>query len=155
MPSEPSRAGAVGGEGGAVDVSGSAAAVAGIVGRDILQERRRGHEEQIAGHGAAEIQQPIVIAGRPADEHIFQHLLDRSRRTRVADEIGAEFALPGAAEGHVVAEDLHLFAVLDDRGQRVMRGGRLDRVVELDVGKLGAADDAFLGFGRTARSSRP
>ena len=29
-----------------------------------------------------------------------------------------------------------------------MRGGRLDRVVQLDIGQLGAADDAFLRFGR-------
>ena len=146
MPSEPSRAGVAGRAGAAAESAGGAAA-AGRVVADVLQERRGRHEEQIAGHGAAEIQQPIVIAGRPADEHVVQHLLDGSRRARIADEIGAEFALCGAAERHVVAEDLYLFAVLHDRGQRVVRRGRLDRVVELDVGKLGAADDAFLGFG--------
>ena len=41
-----------------------------------------------------------------------------------------------------------LLAVLDDHGQRVVREARLDRVVELDIGQFGAADDAFLRLGR-------
>jgi Dyp-type peroxidase family len=45
-----------------------------------------------------------------------------------------------AAEGHVVAEDRHLFPVLHDRGQCTVSGRRLDGVVKLNVGKLGAAD---------------
>ena len=50
----------------------------------------------------------------------------------------------GPAEGHVVAQDLDLFSVLHDRGERAVRGGWLDGIVQFDVGKLGAADDAFL-----------
>src|ERR1700733_8266557 len=56
---------------------------------DVFQKSRRRHEEQIAGLRDAEIEQSVVIAGRTTDKHIFQHLLDGSRRTRVADEIGA------------------------------------------------------------------
>src|SRR5579864_791747 len=65
----------------------------GLVVPDVLQERRGRSEEEIPGYRTAEIQQPIVIAGGPPNEHILQHLLDRSWRTRVADEIGAELAL--------------------------------------------------------------
>src|SRR3984885_15048690 len=65
---------------------------------DVFQKSRRRHEEQIAGLRDAEIEQAVVISGRTTDEHIFQHLLDGSRRTCVADEIGAEFLLADAAE---------------------------------------------------------
>src|SRR5258707_2173750 len=57
---------------------------------DVFQEGRGGHEEQIAGLRDAEIEQTIVIALGTADEHVLQHLLDPSRRTCIADEIGAE-----------------------------------------------------------------
>src|SRR5580704_699795 len=115
---------------------GKRAGCRGLVVPDVLQERRGRSEEQIPGYGAAEIQQSIVVACRPTDEHILQHLLDRSRRTRVANEIGAELALRGAAERHVVAEDLLLPSALNDRSQRIVGGRRLDGVVELDVRKL-------------------
>src|ERR1700684_1369819 len=65
---------------------------------DVFQKSRRRHEEQITGLGDAEIEQTVVIAGRTTDEHVLQHLLDRSWRTRIADEIGAEFLLADAAE---------------------------------------------------------
>src|SRR5271170_2727268 len=104
----------------------------GLVVPDVLQERCGRSEEEIPGYCTAEIQQSIVVAGRPADEHILEHLLDRSGRTRVANEIGAELALRGAAERHVVAENLLLLSALNDRGQRIMGGRRLDGVVELD-----------------------
>ena len=147
MPSEPSRTGVADRAGAAADAAARRCRCSGLVVADVFQECRGRHEEQVAGHGAAEIQQTVVIAGRPADEHVLQHLLDGPGRARIADEIGAELALRRAPERHVVAEDFYLFAVLDDRRQRVMRRRRLDRIVKLDVGKLGAADDAFLGFG--------
>src|ERR1700722_13642059 len=87
---------------------------------DVFQKSRRRHEEQIAGLRDAEIEQAVVISGRTADEHIFQHLLDGSPRTCVAAEIGAELLLADAAERHVVADDLDFLATLDDGRQRVM-----------------------------------
>ena len=117
------------------------------VGADVFQEGRGGHEEQIAGLRDAEIEQTVVIAGGTADEHVLQHLLDRSGRTCIADEIGAELLLGNIPEWHVVAEDLHFLAVLDDGRQRAMSEARLGGIVELDVGKLGAADDALLRLG--------
>src|SRR5215471_19420702 len=113
---------------------------------EALQERRGRHEEQVAADRAAEVQQPIVVAGGLPDEHVGEHLLDRARRARIADKVGAELAMRGGAERHVVAYDLHLFSVFHDRGQRIVGGCRLDRVIELDVGELRAADDALLGF---------
>src|ERR1700731_2928971 len=41
-----------------------------------LQKRRRRHEKQVSGDGATEVEQAVVVAGRPADEHVFEHLLD-------------------------------------------------------------------------------
>lgn len=59
-----------------------------------------------------------MVAGRTADEHVHEHLLDAPWRARVTDETGTEFALGGIAERHVVAQDLQFLAVLLDRGQR-------------------------------------
>ena len=47
-----------------------------------LLRARRGvpsirHVDGIAGLRDAEIEQTVVIAGGTADEHVFQHLLDR------------------------------------------------------------------------------
>src|SRR5208282_2123290 len=77
--------------------------------------------EGSAAAGAAEGEQPVVVAGRPADEHVLEHLLDRAGRTAVADEIGAKFTVRGPAEGHVIAQDLDLFPVLDNRSECAMR----------------------------------
>ena len=90
----------------------------------------------------------IVIAGRPANEHILQHLLDGARRTAIADEIGPEFAVTRPAEGHIVAEDFDFDAVFFDRRKCVVGKAGFNRVVEFDVGDFPAADDAFLRFGR-------
>ena len=111
---------------------------------DGVQKCRGRHEEQVSGDGAAEIEQPVVIAGRTADEHVLEHLLDGAGRTAVADEIGAKFTVRGPAEGHVVAQDLDLFSVLDDGRERVVRRGWLYGIVQFDVGELRAADDSFL-----------
>ena len=81
-----------------------------------------------------------MVARWPSDEHIFDHLLDRARRSAVADKISPEFTPRGVAKRHVVAQYLHLFAVLLDRRQRAMRAGRLDRLVQFDVGQLLAPD---------------
>ena len=96
----------------------------------------------------AEVEQPIIIAGRLADEHVLDHLLGHPRGAAIADEIGAVFAVSDLAERHVVADDLEFLPVLGDRRQRIVRRGRLDRVVEFDIGELGAADDALLRLGR-------
>ena len=140
MPSEPSRAGA----GAAALVSGTRFASDRSVVSDVVEKGRRWNEEQVAGFGKAEIQQAVIVAGRAADEHVLQHLLDGPGRTRVTDEIGAELAVGDAAERHVVAHDLNLLAVFDDSGQRIVGRCRFNRVVELDVGKLGPADNALL-----------
>src|SRR5262245_17551616 len=113
-----------------------------------IQKCCRWREEQIPRHRAAEIEQPVVVARRTTHEHVLEHQLDGPRRSAVADEIGAEFTLPDAAEWHVVAQDFDLFSILDDRGQRAVRRGRLDRIVQLDVGQFLAADDAFLRLRR-------
>ena len=151
MPSEPSRTDGMDEEGSATAGAAGDSATAGwsssLVFGHVLQKRRRRHEEQISGDGAAEVEQPVVVAGRPADEHVLEHLLDGAGRTAVADEIGAKFTMRGPAEGHVVAQDLDLFPVLDDGRERVVRRGWLDGIVQFDVGQLGAADDAFLRFG--------
>src|SRR5229473_617827 len=73
------------------------------VGRHRVEKTRGRREEEVAGDSPAEIEQPVVIARRPADKHVFEHLFDGARRTAVADEIGAELALSGLAEGHIVA----------------------------------------------------
>ena len=105
-------------------------------------------EEQTSSDRSAEVEDAIVIAGRTANEHIFEHLFDGARRAAVADEIGAELAVAGPTEGHVVAEDFDFPAVFFDDGEGVVGGGGLDRVVEFDVGDFYAADDLFLDFGR-------
>jgi len=94
----------------------------------------RRHEEQVSCDRAAEVEEPIVVARRPADEHVLQHLLDGAGRAAVADEIRAELTVPRSTEGHVVTQDLDLLAALDNRGQRVVGRRRLDGIVEFDVG---------------------
>ena len=147
MPSEPSGAGEVGCEGSAADAKADGSAEPGV-GRHLVQECRRRHKEQVAGDGPAEIENAVVIARRPADKHVLQHLLDGPGRAAVADEVGAELALPNPAKRHVVADDLDLLAVFDDRVQRIVRIGWSDRFVDLDIRQFGAADDALLRLGR-------
>ena len=75
MPSEPSRAGA--GAAAVPSITGDWSVLAYVV------EKSRGrNEEQVAGHGTAEIEQAVVVAGRAADEHVVQHLFDRIRGER-------------------------------------------------------------------------
>src|ERR1700693_1884600 len=113
-----------------------------------LQQVQGRDEEEVAGQGAAEVQQPIVVPGRAPYEHVLQHLLDRPRRPGVADEVGAELAASDVAERHVVAENLHFFPILDEHGERVVCRGWLDALVQLDIRQLGPADDPFLRLGR-------
>src|ERR1700730_17775154 len=101
-------------------------------------------KKHISRDGTAEIEQAVIIAGRPAHEHVFEHLFDGVGRTAVADEICAKFTVPGSAEWHVVAQDLDLFPVLDDGCECAVRRGWLDGTVQFDIGQLGAADDSFL-----------
>src|SRR5580698_2672709 len=86
-----------------------------------IEKCRRWYEEKIPGDGAAEIKQPVVVAGWPADEHVLEHLFNRAGRTAVSDEISAEFTVARLAEGHVVAQNLDLFSVFNDRGKSVVR----------------------------------
>ena len=74
----------------------------------------------VSSDGTAEIEQPVVVAGRPSHEHVFEHLFNCTGRTAVANEVGAKFALPCPAEGHVIAQNLDLFPVLDDRCECVV-----------------------------------
>src|SRR5260370_41590550 len=110
----------------------------------MLKKRRRRHKEQRAGHGAAEVEQPVIVARRPADEHVHEHLLDSVRGPGIADEIGAELTLSDVAERHVVAHDLQLLSVLLDRRQSVVRRGWLHGIVQFAVGPLGSAYDSLL-----------
>src|ERR1700733_16065443 len=64
--------------------------------------------------GAAEIEQPVVVAGRLAHEHIFEHLFNGMGRTAVADEVGAELTVSGPADRHVVPQGLDFFPVLEE-----------------------------------------
>src|SRR6202162_6551467 len=66
-----------------------------------LQQVQGRDEEEVAGQGAAEVQQPIVVPGRAPYEHVLQHLLDRPRRPGVADGVGAELAARDGGERHV------------------------------------------------------
>ena len=74
-----------------------------LVARHALQEGRGWHEEEVAGDSTAEVQQFVVVSGRPADEHVLQHPLDGAGRTAVADEERTELSLGSVTEGHVVA----------------------------------------------------
>src|SRR5271169_1802812 len=87
----------------------------------ILQECRRRHEKQISSDSAAEVEQPVVVARWAADEHVLKHLFDGAGRTAVADEVSAKFTVRRPAEGHVVAQDLDLFPILDNGRERVVR----------------------------------
>ncbi len=55
-----------------------------------LQKCRGRYEEQVSGDGTAEVEQSVVVTGRPADEHVLEHLLDSAGRTAIANEIGAK-----------------------------------------------------------------
>src|SRR5579871_800279 len=74
-------------------------------------------KKHVSSDRAAEIEQAVIVAGRPAHEHVFEHVFDGAGRTAVADEICAKFTVPGSAKGHVVAQDLDLFSVLDNGGE--------------------------------------
>src|ERR1700732_3335911 len=92
----------------------------GLVFGHVLQKCRRRHKEQVPSHGAAEVEQPVVVAGRAANEHVLDHLFDSAGRTAVADEIGTKFTGARSAEGHVVRKNFYLVPVLDDCGERVV-----------------------------------
>ena len=95
----------------------------------------------------AEVENAVVVAGRIAEEHVFEHGLGDAGGAAVSDEEGPELAVAGAAEGHVVAKDLELLAVLFDVGEDVVGVGSFLGVGLLDVGELVASDDALLGLG--------
>src|SRR6516164_921870 len=82
---------------------------AGRAGR-VAEEIRRWHEEQATGDRGGEVEYPVVIAGRVADEHVGQHLLGDAGAGGVANEIGAVLTAAGAAERHFVPQDLPLGA---------------------------------------------
>ena len=90
---------------------------AGASAADVVEKCCRRHEKQAAGDGGAEVEQPVVVARRTADEHILQHGLGDARGAAIADEVGAELAVAGPAKGHVVAQDLEFFSVFLDDGQ--------------------------------------
>src|SRR5205823_8349433 len=100
-------------------------------GREVLQEGRGRHEEEVPGDRTAEVEQPVIIARWIADEHVLEHFFDRAGRAAVADEIGPELPAGCLAERHVVSEDLDLLAILRDLGECIVRKGGLDGVVQL------------------------
>jgi hypothetical protein len=133
MPSVPWRPDGTDGDGSFTAGAGGWAGMAASWATESRNVARR-HEEQVSCDRAAEVEEPIVVARRPADEHVLQHLLDGAGRAAVADEIRAELTVPRSTEGHVVTQDLDLLAALDNRGQRVVGRRRLDGIVEFDVG---------------------
>src|ERR1700674_3970782 len=54
-------------------------------------------KKHVSRDGAAEIEQAVIVAGRPAHEHVFEHLFVGGGRAPVADKIGAKFTVPGSA----------------------------------------------------------
>src|SRR5579863_5327747 len=52
-----------------------------------FQKRQRGSKKQVSRDRTAEIEQLVIVAGRPANEHVFEHLFNGTGRTAVADEI--------------------------------------------------------------------
>src|SRR5580698_3051757 len=113
----------------------------------IVQKVRRRHKKQIARYCATEIQNPVVIAWRTADEHVLQHFFNRIGRAAVADKVSPKLSFGNPAEGHVVAKDLNFFTILLDGRERVVCRRRLDGVVQFDVGQLRSSDDALLRLG--------
>src|SRR5260370_33632326 len=53
-----------------------------------LQKRFRRNKEKASRNRTAEVENPVIVARRPSNEHILEHLLDRARRTAVADKMG-------------------------------------------------------------------
>src|SRR5262249_38958034 len=117
-------------------------------GLDVVEEVRRRYEEEVACDGAAEVENAVVVSGRTTHEHVLKHRLRDAGGAAIANEIRAELAVSGTAEGHVVPEDLELLPVLLDVCERVMGVGRLVGIGELDVGELAASHDALLLLGR-------
>src|SRR5262249_55604647 len=88
---------------------------------DILRRNRlkyaacRG-EERRTGMRCREIKQSVIRARWIADIHALEHLLDHPEISRIADEIGSEFPVTWASEGHVVTKDIMLSSVCADDG---------------------------------------
>ncbi len=72
-------------------------------------------------------------------------LLNGARRTAVADEVCSEFAERRTAERHVIAQDLDLFAILDNGSSaHYVQMCRFNGIVQSRCPtKLGLADNAF------------
>src|SRR5262249_17507881 len=105
-----------------------------------------GSEQQAASDSATEIKDPVVVAWRPSDEHVLQHLLGYPGGAAVPDEVGSEFSVSRPSKGHVVAQDLHLFSILDYGCQRVVRRRGFHLIAQFNVRKLLAPDDPLLRF---------
>src|SRR5262249_50193006 len=100
-----------------------------------------------------EIKQSVIRAGRIADIHTLEHLLDHQEISRIAAEIGSEFPVTWASEGHVVAKDIMLSsACADDGGQGLVRFVRRIVAIDFDIVYLRAADNLLL---RGHRDTRP
>src|SRR5208282_3398948 len=112
-----------------------------------IKERCGRRKEKPSGYGAAEVEQPIIVARRTAYEHILKHQLSDTRGTAIADEVSAKLAAARLSKGHVVSQNLELFPILLDDGQRAMGRSRLYGIIQLDIGQLPAADDSLLSLG--------
>jgi hypothetical protein len=85
------------------------------------------------------------VTPRIAEEHALQHLLRDAQMPGVADEVGAVFALAGAAKGHVVAQDVVLGTVsTHDRGEGLVRLLAARRIGQFDIADDLPADDLLL-----------
>jgi len=128
MPSVPWRPDGTDGDGSFTAGAGGWAGMAASWATESRNVARR-HEEQVSCDRAAEVEEPIVVARRPADEHVLQHLLDGAGRAAVADEIRAELTVPRSTEGHVVTQDLGVSALWADVGLTVSSSSTLDSFV--------------------------
>src|SRR5271170_4850228 len=113
---------------------------------EIFKKSGRWGEKQTSTDGPAKIQHAVVIARRPPDKHVLQHLLSDSGRPAIADKVGSEFPAAGFAEGHIVPENLDLSSIFDNACQSVVSRRRLYRIAQLNIRKLLAPDDPLLLF---------
>jgi len=111
-----------------------------------VEERRSRNKKEISREGTTEIEQAVVVPRGPANEHVFQHLFGRARRSAVANEISAKLAVSRASKRHVVAQNLLFFPVLDDCGERVVRRSGIYRIIQLNIRSLLSTDDSLLRF---------
>src|SRR6185437_4822607 len=78
---------------------------------------------------------------------ILKHLFDPQRGAAESNEVGSEFSVAWPAEWHIVPQNLDLLPIFNNSCQGVMGRRWLHGVIQLDIRKFFAPDDAFLLLG--------